>query len=143
VAVLIWWAAATSTTPTSDAAVRPASHEAASSVRPRQRPASAPQLVPILPRLQLQPEQKPPVGTEHEHSAAELRYCFSEKVRLDAGRDVVTTATAIKRFNSMVDDYNGRCGRYQYLEAERDQVQRQVQAKESALRSEGVARFRP
>jgi hypothetical protein len=87
-------------------------------------------------------EQRPPVGTDLVLNAGQLRYCFSESIRLDAAKDVVTADADIDRFNLMVEDYNTRCGQFRYRRTVFDAIQAQVQANKTLLEFEGLARFR-
>jgi hypothetical protein len=87
-------------------------------------------------------EQKPPMGQSAPFDAAQIRYCLAENVRLAAAGSVVRSDPEIGRFNSMIDDYNARCSSYQYHAGQLESVQREVQARTSALRAEGIARFR-
>lgn len=110
---------------------------------------SAPPASPVeqpLPRADVDPsttpERKPPVGTTHIHDAAEMRYCFAEKVRLESARDVIDSNPDVERFNQMVDDFNSRCSRYQYQDEEvRGAVERQVALEHFRLQLEGQRRF--
>jgi hypothetical protein len=63
-------------------------------------------------------------------------------VRLEAARDVTSSDPEIDRFNAMIDDYNARCSSYRYRAGVLESVQREIQARTSALRAEGIARFR-
>lgn len=67
------------------------------------------QTSPALPTL-----TKPPVGTNHIHSSAEIRYCLAEEIRLEALEPRITANSQIDAFNSLVSDYNSRCGSYRY-----------------------------
>jgi hypothetical protein len=87
-------------------------------------------------------EQRPPAGQSTPFDAAQIRYCLAENVRLAAARGVVSSGPEIGRFNSMIDDYNARCSSYQYHAGQLESVQREVQARTSVLRAEGIARFR-
>ncbi len=70
--------------------------------------------------------QKPSVGNERLLSAAEIRWCVRESIRLDAMRDVVNTNEAIETFNQVVSDFNIRCGRYRYQSADRELAEHDV-----------------
>ena len=86
-------------------------------------------------------EQTPPVATGQTLNARQITYCLSESIRLEAARSVATSDAAVDRFNSMVDDYNGRCASYKYSPQVFDAVQRQVEADRPRLEREGAARF--
>lgn len=86
-------------------------------------------------------EQMPPVGSGHVLNAAQIRYCLSEDIRLEAARDVISADTEVDRFNAMVEDFNSRCVNYRYRQRVFQSVQRQVEADRSLLELEGIARF--
>lgn len=86
-------------------------------------------------------EQMPTIGTDRLLNAAQIRYCLSEDIRLEAARDIVSAEPQLDRFNSMVRDFNSRCGRYRYALRVFESVQREVQANMASLQVEGIARF--
>ncbi len=88
-------------------------------------------------------EEIPPVGTGTVLSAAQLRYCLSEDVRLTAAKDVVNEylSTEINRFNLMVDDFNNRCSRARYYPSTLKRVQPEVEGRRMSLQAEGAGRF--
>lgn len=88
-------------------------------------------------------EQIPPLGIDRVLGEAQIRYCLSEDVRLEAARSIVTGDAEVSRFNAMIEDFNTRCSNYRYHRDEFDAVQRQVQSNQLVLRAQGVARFRP
>jgi hypothetical protein len=89
-------------------------------------------------------EDRPPVGTGIVLSNAQIRYCLSEEIRLDAARSAVNASSQsdVDRFNVMIDDYNSRCSSFRYQPGTLEAVRAQVTANQSELQSEGVARFR-
>ena len=87
-------------------------------------------------------EQMPPLGADRVLGAAQIRYCLSEDIRLEAARDAVSVDAEVDRFNAMIEDYNTRCSNYRYRREVFESVQRQVQANRMALQTEGIARFR-
>jgi len=64
----------------------------------------------------------PPVGTDLEFEASQVRYCTFEKARITALKDMVsdTNWIAINGFNARVSDYNSRCGSFRYQVADLD-----------------------
>jgi hypothetical protein len=86
-------------------------------------------------------EELPPVGPDRVLDAAQIRYCLSEDIRLDAARDVVSADADVDRFNSMINDFNSRCANYRYRRQVFESVQREVQSNRTSLQAEGVARF--
>jgi hypothetical protein len=89
-------------------------------------------------------EARPPVGTDIVLSDAQIRYCLSEKIRLDGAQSAVNThrQSDVDRFNVMIDDYNSRCGSFRYRPGTLEAARAQVDAKQFQLQSEGAARFR-
>jgi len=88
-------------------------------------------------------EQIPPIGTGRSLGPAEIRYCLSEDIRLEAARGVVNdySDSQINRFNAMVDDYNSRCGRFRYNPGTLASVKADVERNRSALEAQGHRRF--
>jgi hypothetical protein len=79
-------------------------------------------------------------------SSAQIRYCLSEKIRLEGAHSVLNTysqtnQTGVDRFNAMVDDYNSRCGSFRYRTGTLETVRAEVQAKKLQLQSDGAAWF--
>jgi hypothetical protein len=87
-------------------------------------------------------EAIPPVGTDLVLGTAQLRYCLSEDVRLDAAKGAALTDGDIDRFNAMVVDYNSRCASFKYRPSVFNAIKAQVEAKKSSLEADGAARFR-
>lgn len=89
------------------------------------------------------PEAKPPIGTNLVLNVAQIRYCLAEDVRLDAARAVISPfdATSVDRFNSMVLDYNMRCGAFQYRPSSLSTARSYVEHYRTNLEAEGRKRF--
>lgn len=85
-------------------------------------------------------ESRPAGGAGNILSQGELRYCLTEKIRLEAMNDLVQDGTSnqIRRFNEQVDDYNSRCVRYRYREADMSSVRSAVDRDRAAI--QGTAR---
>lgn len=68
------------------------------------------------PNQQIPIEVQPAPGAGNVLTMEELHYCLAEKIRLNGARSVVNdySKTDIDRFNSMISDYNSRCGSYRY-----------------------------
>jgi hypothetical protein len=88
-------------------------------------------------------EEMPPPGTNMVLSYPQLRYCSSESIRLDAAKLAVSghNEFGVGRFNSMVADYNSRCGQFRYRKGSLESVRTEVEANRSSLEAQGVARF--
>ena len=84
-------------------------------------------------------EQMPSPYTTGALSLYELMYCQAQKVRIEAAERAVASSPQVKRFNAEVDDFNARCGRYQYRQEDMDRVLAEVSAARTRLQSEGRA----
>ena len=73
---------------------------------------------------------RPPAGTDLEFTPANLRYCAFQNVMLETARPLVTTETQHSAFNASVEDWNSRCGSYQYRRV------RQIRDRWGSCRSE-------
>ena len=109
---------------------------------PRSAIVEAPQYTPPLPPARLT-EEMPPVGTNNVLGNAQLRYCLSEDIRLGAAKSTVNgyNEPDVDRFNSMVTDYNIRCGQFRYRRGLLESVRAEVEANRSSLEVQGRARF--
>src|SRR5262249_38084834 len=88
-------------------------------------------------------EQRPPVGTDHVHGPAELRYCLAEDIRLDGAKGAINRRvdSEVERYNSMVSDYNSRCSEFRYQKELFEKAKREVETHRSEFEIEGRARF--
>lgn len=87
-------------------------------------------------------EDKPPVGRNHILSYAQIRYCLSEKIRLDAMESLINnySDTEVDRFNWCVNDYNSRCGEFRYRQGSLQSVHKKVEAERWSIENEGRQR---
>ena len=85
-------------------------------------------------------ETAPPVGTNNVLSYAQIRYCLSQKVRIEEIQSDLdrTSNYELSNSNSLIDDYNSRCSSFRYPEGSLEAVQKQVDAKHSSLTQEGL-----
>lgn len=111
----------------------PAAAQATASGRPSQGQAS--------PRSGA--ESKPPPGQDRVLTVPQLRYCTSERVRLDGAQSVMDRQNDadVARFNTWVADFNSRCGSYKYQTADLDSVRQEVDANKARLLAEGSRRL--
>ena len=84
-------------------------------------------------------EDRPPVGTELVLSMRQIRYCVFEKIRLDGAEGAVNQydSESVDRFNSMVNDFNSRCGSFRYRDGSLAPVEREGLALQDVLRAQG------
>lgn len=90
-----------------------------------------------------QAEVRPPVGTNNVLDNAQIRYCLSEKIRIDAANIVVSryVTTDVNRYNAMVEDYNSRCGYFRYRRGSLESVRQEVERARPFLEADGRGRF--
>lgn len=88
-------------------------------------------------------ESKPPVGQDLVLSAAQIRYCLAEDIRMDAAKLVLNnySESDVDRFNEMVKDYNSRCGSFRYHRGTLESARRDIEPNRSKLQAEGRGRF--
>lgn len=99
---------------------------------------------PVQPSVPSAPqESKPPVGQDLVLSAAQIRYCLAEDIRMDAAKLVLNnySESDVDRFNEMVKDYNSRCGSFRYHRGALESARRDVEPHRSKLQAEGRGRF--
>lgn len=88
-------------------------------------------------------ESKPPVGQDLLFTAAQIRYCVAETIRMDGAKGAVDnhSDSDVDRFNEMVADYNGRCGSFRYRSGALESARRDIEQYRSQLQTEGGLRF--
>ena len=99
---------------------------------------------PMEPQVPSRPaETIPPVGQGLVLSIAQIRYCLAEGIRLDGARAAVDNykIAHVDRFNTMVADYNSRCGQYRYRSGVLETARSEIEDYRSTLQSEGRARL--
>ncbi len=69
---------------------------------------------------------KPPVGQNNLLSVSQIRWCLREDIWLETIRSTITNAQ-VDQFNTMVSDFNSRCGRYQYRPGTLERARREVE----------------
>ena len=79
--------------------------------------------------------EKPPVGRNEVLNVGQIRYCLTEKIRMDAYEGVINNAREdeISRFNVLVNDYNSRCGEFRYYRGDLERAQRDVEASRDSI----------
>jgi len=99
---------------------------------------------PTQPQVPSRPDEaKPPVGQNLVFSTAQIRYCLAEDIRMDAAKAVLNNYrdSDVDRFNSMVADYNSRCGSYRYRNGALEGARRDIELYRDHLQAEGKSRF--
>ena len=85
-------------------------------------------------------ESQPLPGTDNVLNESELRYCMSQKIRIQGWEPNVDTSsqTSVDAFNFAVQDFNMGCSSYRYRTREFERVRSEVDARSTDLRFEGV-----
>ncbi len=99
---------------------------------------------PVEPQVPSRPQESmPPVGQDLVFSAAQIRYCLAEDIRLEGAKSAVNNYidSDVDRFNAMVADYNSRCGSFRYRSGALESARRDVEPYRSQLQAEGRSRF--
>lgn len=96
---------------------------------------------PYVPPAEDLSESRPVQGTGMRLSSAEVRYCVFEKVRVTKMRSLASTNRQIDRFNEFVQDYNSRCGNFQYVPWTRDVAEKQARERDAELSAEARSRL--
>ncbi len=88
-------------------------------------------------------ESKPPVGQDLIFSMSQIRYCLAEDIRMDGAKAALNNynGTDVDRFNTMVADYNSRCGHFRYRSGSLESAKSEVAQFADILKKEGEARF--
>jgi len=91
--------------------------------------------------------ERPPVGFNHVHSVAEIRWCVRAGIEIETIRRLVDTNLQIDDFNRKIDDHNSRCGNFRYRVGALELAEREVNAIKSSIqasaRDEFLARYLP
>jgi hypothetical protein len=85
-------------------------------------------------------ESQPMPGTDNVLEESEIRYCLSQKIRIQGWEPNVNTSSqsSVDAFNWAISDFNSRCGSYRYRTQVMDRVRSEVNARSTDLRFEGV-----
>ena len=91
------------------------------------------------PSEQIPPEEKPDIGQGLLLEDNQIRYCLSQKIRM-GGWEITVESTdhkSVAAFNAQVDDYNSRCGHFQYKTGALERVRAQVESRRAYLDVDG------
>ena len=85
------------------------------------------------------PETRPDIGDGLLFSDNEIRYCSAQKIRMGGWERTVDNYSheSVDAFNSMVKDYNSRCGHFKYQEGALARVQAEVNSRMAQLDVDG------
>ena len=92
-----------------------------------------------------QPEEIPPAGDGLEFGANQIRYCLSQKIRMNGWNKTVDSYNheSVAAFNSAVADFNARCSHYKYRGGVLERVQGEVAQLTARLEADGKAHRGP
>jgi uncharacterized protein len=95
-----------------------------------------------VPTQPVNAETAPRVGTGGVFSAAEIRYCLSESIRIEMWRSHLKSdaRASLRAFNAAVDDYNSRCSSFRYRRDTFARVSAEVEANRPLLRQQALSR---
>jgi hypothetical protein len=90
-------------------------------------------------------EDKPPLGVNWVLSTEQITYCLAQNIRLSGAQRALNNheSADVGRFNGMVDDYNDRCGKYQYEQGAREVAKNAVEPFRARYEQEGRSWFTP
>ena len=85
-------------------------------------------------------ESQPMPGIDNVLEDSELRYCISQKIRIQGWEPNVNTSsqTSVDAFNWAISDFNSRCASYRYKTQVMDRVRSEVNSRSTDLLFEGV-----
>lgn len=100
-----------------------------------------PQRVDAAPRSSGEVGEKPPIGDGHVLDREQIRYCLTEKIRLDAIETIANASRnwEVDKFNGLVGDYNSRCGHFRYRRGSLESVRAEVEARRSQIEKVAIA----
>lgn len=79
--------------------------------------------------------EKPPIGDGFVFNREQMRYCLTEKIRIDAVEKIVNGSRSheVDQFNAIVTDYNGRCGHFKYRRGLLESVKSEVNSQQAEI----------
>lgn len=85
-------------------------------------------------------ESQPMPGTDNVLEEGEIRYCLSQKIRIQGWEPNVniSSQSSVDAFNWAISDFNSRCGSYRYRTHVMERVRSEVNSRSTELRFEGV-----
>ena len=79
-------------------------------------------------------EERPPVGDGIALSREQIRYCVSQKLRLDTIEKIVKDSQGqVDSYNALVNDYNSRCSHFKYRKGVLEDVRAEVEGRRATL----------
>ncbi|MBF0185975.1 MAG: peptidoglycan-binding protein [Magnetococcales bacterium] len=132
---VLWFIGQSDKSPTSPT---PAYSPPAQSATPSYSPPSTEPQVPSR-----QQESMPPVGQDLVFSTAQIRYCLAENIRMEGAKSALNNYidSDVDRFNTMVVDYNSRCGKFRYRGGALEIARKDMEPYRNQLQLDGRSRF--
>lgn len=86
-------------------------------------------------------ESMPPVGQNNVLNRSQIRYCLSQDIRIETIQSALNNYSdyEVSMYNSLISDYNSRCGSFRYSSGSLESVRRQVEANRSSVMAQGYA----
>ncbi|ADG14236.1 hypothetical protein BC1002_0128 [Paraburkholderia atlantica] len=86
-------------------------------------------------------ELVPPIGSGLTLDRSQIRYCMSQRIRLEAwqGQLNANPQTLVDAFNASVNFYNARCSSYRYRTGDLESVRAEVELNRAALTQQGLS----
>ena len=90
-------------------------------------------------------EEQPRVGTDLVLGVSEIRYCLAEEIRMEGAKAIADAynGAEVDKFNSIVHDYNSRCGSFRYRSGDMERAKGDIEPFRSEYLAEGKSRLRP
>lgn len=82
---------------------------------------------------------RPSTENNQVFSVKQIRWCLREEIRIETKRTNAKTDWEVDKFNSMVSDYNQRCGSFRYHRGALERARREVEAMRSKIVLEAQA----
>jgi hypothetical protein len=89
-------------------------------------------------------ERIPTQGQGMTLDEPEIRYCLSQKIRIEGARNLISGGSEyeVDRFNALIDHYNSRCSNFRYRQSVMDRVRPEVENRRWKLYLEGQTLIR-
>jgi uncharacterized protein len=86
-------------------------------------------------------EAAPPVGSGQTLDRSQIRYCLSQRIRMEAwqGRLNENPQSSVDAFNASVNFYNARCSNFRYRTGDLESVRAEVESNRAALTQQGLS----
>lgn len=83
-------------------------------------------------------EDQPPIQSGQLLTQDQVRYCVYTKARLETVKPLITSEAGQDNLNNAIVDYNSRCGRFEYTQADMDVVNADLQNAQSQIQADAA-----